>query len=813
MPIRETLLRSLFTSPTTLYPEIYSRLRNQIFPGEQDFIDFLIENSEEKRTEIASMILLRLSYDLPLFSPNKFLFSVLSLETSMKSKTPKFGFVGRDHFVHLVNLYLLGLYLYFYHPGIQRHNYDLFLQKRRAAKTLGSKAEQELQIHGDFIFAWKVFAVLHDIGYPFEVAAGNKDLESSLVPFFHIKESFTRETAVSLLSKLLAYSRVFDGSYPVMTLSDEFAGIQTDSFEMIGSTTPMFDGEATSFETVLDSWKTATCLPALFGQYFVKTLGAIFDHGVIAAYLEDQNTGKPDIFIIYDDSRKNYIVFRNKDANDVSHIHKNIAIKMAFSEGDFPHPSHIWRYVIKIGKKDKYKDAVKDVLFCDLSKRDEIDVSKQLTLVSDYFDETTPLTKSIITTDSDIREYAFHIYRMLLKILSFEDASDDELDSYEIETQIQNSVIEATQPVLVKKIALEFENILRERVQKMNSDAEAEKLENPEAKSSSLHDLLLNETLEHTFKKIFGEWKYVKQIRELIYERLLPQISEEIEVKKGIHQLYECATDKITNFIVEPLLLKADNFDSQNKIIDFEKLNNLEGSDRIDQRLIQLGLPKISELYEVYRPPWLRPEQSDHGIASFYALQEFRNIVLQLIRHKDSDAVDPKAKSVSARIGLLGAGICAQEENAHSERTDLLYRLTFVSDESIFATLIHNISPIHLPDGFKAYRTDLTRSPFAYLAMLSDSLQCWDRPRTLNQGNRKLPYCTYGTAFDIQFRNNEILVREEAEELELSKRQNELRKHLDEYLKSASQLIRLTLGEWKNGSDYRFDSSGNSQLN
>ncbi len=71
----------------------------------------------------------------------------------------------RDHFIHSVNVFILGLAIY-----SQNENYREIFKNH----ILSSKYEKHYRIDGDFsdeefLYRWGIAALFHDIGYPFEI--------------------------------------------------------------------------------------------------------------------------------------------------------------------------------------------------------------------------------------------------------------------------------------------------------------------------------------------------------------------------------------------------------------------------------------------------------------------------------------------------------------------------------------------------------------------------------------------------------------------------------------------------------------------
>lgn len=137
-------------------------LHHVIFPCVGSFEQFLNAATTEKMVatakEISSNILFSTS-----ISPSPAVYSGL-IDAESNYPTAQDGeFISQDHVVHSVNVYLLGVYLFFNHQLLHDRVFDFF------KKDLCEFSDRiEPQVISQFIDAWKIFSFCHDIGYPFE---------------------------------------------------------------------------------------------------------------------------------------------------------------------------------------------------------------------------------------------------------------------------------------------------------------------------------------------------------------------------------------------------------------------------------------------------------------------------------------------------------------------------------------------------------------------------------------------------------------------------------------------------------------------
>lgn len=137
-------------------------LHHVIFPCVDSFEQFLNATTTEKMVatakEISSNILFSTSV-----SPTPAVYRGL-IDAEANYPTTKEGeFISQDHVVHSVNVYLLGVYLFFNHQLLHDRVFDFF---KKDLCEFSDRIEPQAILQ--FIDAWKIFAFCHDIGYPFE---------------------------------------------------------------------------------------------------------------------------------------------------------------------------------------------------------------------------------------------------------------------------------------------------------------------------------------------------------------------------------------------------------------------------------------------------------------------------------------------------------------------------------------------------------------------------------------------------------------------------------------------------------------------
>ena len=72
----------------------------------------------------------------------------------------------RDHFIHSVNVFILGLAIYAENPKY-RECFKSYIDKNKYGKYF--RDEENNMSHEEFLYRWGIASLFHDIGYPFEI--------------------------------------------------------------------------------------------------------------------------------------------------------------------------------------------------------------------------------------------------------------------------------------------------------------------------------------------------------------------------------------------------------------------------------------------------------------------------------------------------------------------------------------------------------------------------------------------------------------------------------------------------------------------
>jgi hypothetical protein len=318
--IKNTLKNKLFDSPKPIDRSIYNQIFDAIFPGKKDFIKFLEEKNYEKCIDYAKKIILRICFESQILPPTRLFSNLLDLEKHLSTKKTT-NFIGRDHFVHMVHLYLLGVYIYFHHKKINSHISDYFMRIKRnisledsffSSGIFSTPAE-------DFIEAWKIFVLYHDVGYPWEAFSlssesskpeiANETFKPFLFPFNKLNKFIVNDISLKFLARLIAFSELWKIRTEETLERIELAGVST-WYKLDSSSNSLKKCPDTEVDNFITKWKNSVRVPRLNGIYSFRTATSIVSPSNVLAVLKMKNSELPIAF-----------VFLNADGTDSSTIY------------------------------------------------------------------------------------------------------------------------------------------------------------------------------------------------------------------------------------------------------------------------------------------------------------------------------------------------------------------------------------------------------------------------------------------------------------------------------------------------------------
>lgn len=151
----------------------YILLFDTIWPCEDHFKDFLLSSDVSLKIDIAKKIYKDLTFTNNVFLPSFTILNVLDEQNKNLNDGSK-NFVSQDHVIHSINLYLLGIYIFF--------NFKM-INSQLLRNSQMSNTYDKIR---DFVLKWQMFAFYHDVGYYFEdPEIDNKNVDIYNKIFYH----------------------------------------------------------------------------------------------------------------------------------------------------------------------------------------------------------------------------------------------------------------------------------------------------------------------------------------------------------------------------------------------------------------------------------------------------------------------------------------------------------------------------------------------------------------------------------------------------------------------------------------------------
>lgn len=196
--VSERFLKELFIEKrVSVNPQLYQVYYSNLWPCEKWFKEFLSATSSQHRLSIAKKIIHLIGFISNYPVPSLLIDSLIKTE-GMADDSEEAS-VGQDHVTHSVNLYILGIYLFFNLPFFQERILSHFSEMRSYYSKFESPIENRMS---SFITAWQTFALFHDVGYSFERKNTISEHEKSTL--FHGYSNLNRYIAHHLITKAIA---------------------------------------------------------------------------------------------------------------------------------------------------------------------------------------------------------------------------------------------------------------------------------------------------------------------------------------------------------------------------------------------------------------------------------------------------------------------------------------------------------------------------------------------------------------------------------------------------------------------------------
>ena len=246
MGINARLYNELFKlREVRMEQSLYEKYFHRIWPCPTEFQTFLQAESTQQQIASAVKIVERMSYTANVPLPRSVFQNLMCVEHWGADRIES-GYVAQDHVIHSINLYVLGIYLFFNHLLFHRRLIQYFEGTREPSNSLESPLESAAKA---FFTAWRIFAFYHDVGYFFErtidkngIFSENRGAKAkTLDDYNHLSDEILYDLTVRALSRYLFADIIFKQSH--IKFSKQFRLNASIGWHMIDDTFQTASGE------------------------------------------------------------------------------------------------------------------------------------------------------------------------------------------------------------------------------------------------------------------------------------------------------------------------------------------------------------------------------------------------------------------------------------------------------------------------------------------------------------------------------------------------------------------------------------------
>ena len=781
--INQTLLTKLFKEPDPQpdKPEVktvYYSLMHRIFPGRQNFIDFLTAQNYDKQYELAEEIIHHLCYESN-FPPSYFaLEEVICLEQYQKGLTDEnTDHLPRDHYLHLVNLYLLGIYVFFYSPEFFRRIVD-----DNSFQRVDSIHNNHLSdCVKDFVSEWKYLCLYHDIGYVQEIYGNSTYVPKPKESYQKLLEekndfyaSFEKGNPIKqiaffssceVISRIMMWQLILDNSKVIIKATNKmyrsFSKKKLILASKRGKSTAKFSNYS---DNVL---KELIRLEKIYSNNCLKPLMPVIGEKNIVISGTHKTTGKLALIsFCIDDKRVLLYEQSYSDSDEIAFLSKS---PCRILHDDFKSIEYDLRYYVKsereeiplfsnmIFGKDNLEEAYKgiksnaiNISFAGLTSEEQF-IDNYYAIYSYIYKRIKamlfpPATakvgepyskafkKALDDYNSKLRSAPFIYTSNTTELIKFRDkikSSINEISLVYYKEAIVDLCIQYIKDTVITKddISLEGAGDDPEKAIDITVDESI--------------DFLMNKTKEDDFKRNLRNHttasfsKKIKQTNELLYIYSL--------IYLGFYSLFDSKTQEFAySFSYEDCAeeFKADVADK----LFLEKINDLLGS----------KFMTVNEVIQEYAMPY---SKYDHSFSSM----EYAASVFSLLRNSIKKRKKNGQKTI---INILFSIPDGESHDEYEIKYDTNYNHIF--ENVLYAVFIHNLYPKRFSQesGLKKMQANITTDPFTYFSLMCDCLQQWNRPQSIHPAYlTSKPYTHASESYNIFVKKSGIYVYEEGSDM------------------------------------------------
>ncbi|MBN2879404.1 MAG: hypothetical protein JXN65_07215 [Clostridia bacterium] len=772
--IKRTIYISLFENNENInYRKEFDLLKDRIFPNINLFKNFLMCTQNQERFELAKRIVQQLSLESN-FTPSYEYYKILFRAEQKDNFNDKY--IGKDHFIHIVHLYLFGIYVFFYNKKLSSRIINQLSYSR--TNQMGSTVLDSIR---DFVRCWKYFVLYHDIGY---IAELNDSASIDLFEKMKVKigTSLNMQTRIDVISRLFVIvSKVFeknrnysDNLYEMRKYNDSLNNGFRFGEEILNSMKDYW-----LLEDVNDLSDLKYFLLVYSKNDFCILYRRKYSREILAAYYKYDG-------IIGDKKDKVKFIINEGALSDVSdkdnkllyELKQNPEIVISNKYYSFDNIEMLFYVVEPKDKLDKY-------LIQNFNSEYFIARIKNESIIEYFYENVSFLVNecskgnelSSIDDSLSVKNLYMNIYKYVYEFLMSLDNREEKLylevlekSIDDISSDLLSQVLKETENINYEEEDSSYSNI--NNVITMFSNKMFKKLDlvlRDEAKKKSI------------IKYLYFKHGNIVNMRDFIFESYRSFKTKELNLNFD---------GEGNNLYSSPLSFESFFDDLDKSFKSTKHKNNIElfrcrFEESYMNILISCGIRKENISYNIIESYKNPHSKYDHSLISTEILLTHIKYYFWLLKSFDRNSINLFNEQMSSV-------------------SEIIEKYSATLHHVILAVIMHNIYPgnfekidrevDYLNSKLINCRISLTNSPFIYFACLCDSLQTWDRPYCKNPAFNRLDETKsfLNNFSNIKIENDEIIIKLTGySNNDIKKAVDMFSLGLDSYLKNASLVVKF----------------------
>ena len=750
MKINETLLSALFENPQPQPQKeevlrFYRELNDRIFPNRSLFISYLKAQVIDSQYEYAAKILHSLCFYSNFPPPYYALTDINCVENYQKNKTQKADrYIPRYHFLHIVNLYILGIYIFFYDPEF----YTQIVLENRFERSNQECENVKRDCIKDFLSEWKYFCLYHDVGYSAEAlsnqsqdyrsnAFGNLQRESDF------KNSFSRNAIVTQMS--------YFGTIEIISRIVFVNMILNCSSEKVTSDHKMFkafrrsslccyikeDQEITKtkFIEVCSFIDNSIRLEKIYSNHCLKTVLSTVGTQAVSIVGSFKDSGRI-VFISFFDNTSCRLVFL-RDFEDYPELKQLYLSPDLLLHDDYVPDNFELEYLLREENcfDDIYEFAEADY-FRSVLGRANTDLKEQFIGISSE--------RQFLEFQYTVYEWFFQLTEGILN-RTLEDCLNKAAKAAKVSKEPE-TVMAQHRCEINSLIFQSLEGRYYDNINQTCLDCLKEKLGFYSGKPSSADDelaVLVSGIVGEFFTSVQNLTKD-RTYRDTVTQKAKERFLSDFEQDNDLLWLYSSLYMNLKRVLDQQTI--SFNYDYvKTEAAEPPFLQELIGS-KVKEYMDGKTLRQVQDAYEI---PY--GNRSDHGIVS----SQYAAGIFDIYRSAIKSAKEGKEGKLLSILFNMSGDFCMAREK-YTQNYDHVFR------NVLFSIFIHNLYPSQFKgdNELKNHKTGI-QDPFSYLALLCDALQQWNRPHMLLPSFfESRPNEDTSEDYDIRIKDNTIYIYE-----------------------------------------------------